>query len=103
MKTVIITHEVKNYSVWRKAYDADASNRSKAGFHPTGEYQSVSNPNIVTVIVEAPSLEAVNAFMSNPELKASMEQGGVIGIPDVKILNNLLQHEQEHLKAEPAM
>lgn len=89
MKTVIITHEVKNYSVWRKAYDADAVNRSKAGFHPTGEYQSESNPNMVTVIVEAPSLEAVNSFMSNPELKASMEQGGVIGVPDVKILNKI--------------
>lgn len=89
MKTVIITHEVKNYSVWRKAYDADAANRLKAGFHPTGEYQSVNNPNIVTVVAEAPSLEAVNSFISNPELKASMEQGGVIGIPDVKILNKI--------------
>jgi len=34
-------------------------------------------------------LEAVNSFISNPELKASMEQGGVIGIPDVKILNKI--------------
>jgi hypothetical protein len=44
---------------------------------------------MVTVIGEAPSLEAINGFMSNPELKAAMEKGGVIGMPDVKILNKI--------------
>jgi quinol monooxygenase YgiN len=89
MKTAIITHEVKNYSDWRKVYDADEENRSKAGLHLTGVYQSVNNPNIVTMIGEAPSVEALTNFMANPNLKAAMEQGGVIGIPDVKILNKM--------------
>ena len=89
MVTVIITHEVKNYSDWRKVYDADEANRSKAGFQTNREYQSVNNPNLITIIGEAPSLEAINGFMANPELKAAMEKGGVIGIPDVKILNKI--------------
>jgi len=38
---------------------------------------------------EAPSVEAIKTFMANPELKAAMESGGVIGMPDVKILSKL--------------
>jgi hypothetical protein len=67
----------------------DEANRSKAGFHATGEYQSVNNPNIVTIIGEAPSVEAITSFMANPALKAAMELGGVIGMPDVKILSKV--------------
>jgi hypothetical protein len=87
MKTVIITHEVKNYSIWRKVYDADEENRTKAGIHLTGVFQSVNNPNQITLVGEAPSVETFTTFMSNPKLKEAMEKGGVIGMPDAKILN----------------
>jgi hypothetical protein len=89
MVTVIISHECKNYSDWRKVFDADEVNRSKAGFKSTGVYHSVDNANKITIIGEAPSVEAINGFMSNPELKVAMEKGGVIGKPDVKILNKI--------------
>jgi len=89
MTTVIISHEVKNYLDWKKVYDADEVNRSKAGMKVTGLYQSVDNSNMITVVGEAPSLDAVKQFMSNPELKAAMEKGGVLGIPDVKVLRKV--------------
>jgi hypothetical protein len=89
MVTVIISHECKNYSDWRKAFDADEVNRSKAGFKITGVFHSVDNANKMTIIGEAPSVEAINGFMANPELKAAMDKGGVIGKPDVKILNKV--------------
>ena len=87
MVTVIISHEVKNYSNWRIVFDEDEVNRSKAGFKSTGVYQSVGNPNNITIIGEAPSVEAINGFMTNPALKAAMEKGGVLSMPDVKILS----------------
>lgn len=89
MKTVIVNSEVKNYSDWRKVYDADEENRLKAGLHITGVYQSVNNPNKVTLIGEAASVEAITSFMTSPKLKAAMELGGVIGMPDVTILNKI--------------
>jgi hypothetical protein len=61
----------------------------KAGFKSTGVFHSVDNANKITIIGEAPSVEAINGFMANPELKAAMDKGGVIGIPDVKILNKV--------------
>ena len=89
MVTVIITHECKNYSDWRIVFDADEVNRSKAGFKIIALYHSVDNSNKITIIGEAPDLEAINGFMANPELKAAMEKGGVIGKPDVKILSKI--------------
>ena len=89
MVTVIISHECKNYSDWRKVFDADEANRSKAGFKIMGVYHSVDNANKITIIGEAPSVEAINGFMANPELRLTMERGGVIGMPDVKILNKI--------------
>ena len=89
MITLIITHEVKNYSNWRKVYDADEVNRTKSGIKLTGVFQSVNNPNLITMVGEAPSVEVFNNFMSNPKLKEAMEQGGVIGFPDVKILSKV--------------
>jgi quinol monooxygenase YgiN len=89
MKTVILTHEIKNYPEWRKVFDADEANRAKAGLQISAVYHSVDNPNMITMIGVAPSMEALTTFMSNPELKAAMEKAGVIGIPEVKILNKL--------------
>jgi len=89
MITVIISHEVKNYSNWRKVYDDDEKNRSKAGIKLTSILESVDNPNMITMIGEAPSLEAIKNFMANPDLKAAMELGGVISKPEVKLLRKL--------------
>ncbi len=89
MITVILTHEVKNFSEWKIVFDADEGNRIKGGLLVTGLYQSADNPNMVTITGECPSAEALADFMSNPLLKEAMEKGGVIGIPEVKILNKV--------------
>jgi hypothetical protein len=89
MTTVIISHEVKNFADWKKVYDADEVNRSKAGLKITSLYKSVDNSNMITLVGEAPSVDAVKSFMANPELKAAMEKGGVLGMPDVRMLSKV--------------
>ncbi len=89
MVTTILTHEVKDFTEWKKGFDADGANRSQMGVKVTGVYQSVENPNMVTVITEVPSVGAIKGFMANPELKAVMEKAGVIGAPEIKILSQL--------------
>jgi hypothetical protein len=84
--TAIITHEVKEYTSWRKVYDADEPNRKAAGQKILGVYTDVKNPNMVTVIAIFPSAAALEGFVSSPKLKEAMDKGGVIGKPDVKVL-----------------
>ena len=86
MITVILTHEVKNYSDWKKGFDEDAGNRAQMGFAITGVYQGVDNPNMVTLTSEVPSVEVIKGFLANPDMKIMMEKAGVIGQPHVLIL-----------------
>lgn len=89
MVTTILSHEVKNYSDWKKGFDAGEAQRVQAGVKSSSAYNSVDNPNYVTVIAEFPSAEAVRGFMANPELQANLEKAGVIGKPDFKILSKM--------------
>ncbi len=89
MVTTILSHEVKDFSNWKQGFDADDANRTAMGVKVSGVYQHHDNPNMVTVITEVPSVEAIQGFLANPELKATMENAGVIGMPEVKILNKV--------------
>lgn len=87
--TIFISHEVKDYTTWKKGFDADEPNRKTAGFKVTGLYRGHENPNMITATIEAPNAEAANKFLSNPDLKANMEKAGVISAPEIKILNKV--------------
>lgn len=89
MVSVIFTHEVRDFSKWKKGFEGDESSRSQAKVKVTGVFHSVENPNMITVTTEFPSLEAVHGFISSPALKAAMEKAGVVGSPEIKILTRL--------------
>jgi hypothetical protein len=89
MVNVILSHEVKDFSNWKKGFDEGEPLRTKVGVKVNGVYTSFDNSNLITLNLEFPSVEAVNGFMANPELKAAMEQAGVISVPDVKILKKV--------------
>ncbi|MCB0728496.1 MAG: DUF3764 family protein [Ignavibacteriae bacterium] len=89
MITIVFSHGVKDFTEWKKVYDANAEHRAKAGVNVTGLYQSVDDPNMVTIIGNVPSVEDFNNFNSDPELISEMQKAGVTGIPEVKILNKV--------------
>ena len=86
---VILTHEVRDFAEWKKVYEAGEPLRAKSGIKMTGVYTSVENPNQVTLTGECASIEVMNNFMSNPELKADMEKAGVISAPELKVLKKV--------------
>lgn len=89
MVTVILTHEVADFATWKKGFELGEPLRQQAGVKTVGIFNSIENPNLVSAITEFPSKEAVQGFMSNPALKAEMEKAGVVGVPEVKILNKI--------------
>ena len=89
MVTVILTHEVSNYAEWKIGFKAGEPLRQQANVRTIGTFNSVDNPNLVTIIPEFPSEEVARGFVVNPQLKADMDSAGVVGIPEVKILNQI--------------
>jgi hypothetical protein len=82
---VYIHHEVADYSAWRKVYDAFAGTQRKLGVTHKAVYQSVENPNDVTVTHDFKTTEKAKTFMSAPEVKSAMDKAGVKGTPQVWI------------------
>jgi heme-degrading monooxygenase HmoA len=80
-----VHHEVADYATWRKTYDAFASVQKKNGVIAQSVWQSVDNPNEVTVTHDFKTVEKAKAWMALPELKTAMDKGGVKGQPHVWI------------------
>lgn len=82
---VIVTHQVKDFTAWKKIYDADKPNRDKQGIEERFLVRDAKDPNLVTAVFEAPSVANAQAFVGNPALKQAMQAAGVVGAPDIKI------------------
>jgi|BarGraNGADG00212_1021973.scaffolds.fasta_scaffold154277_1 hypothetical protein len=91
---VSVAHKVRDYDVWRPAFDGHAAVREQHGLTNAEVYRGADDPNNILIVMDAPSREALLGFVSDPSLKTTMENGGVISEPTVVI--------GELLAAQPA-
>jgi hypothetical protein len=80
---MFIRHDVADYAVWRKGYDAYAPTQKKMGVRYEAVYQSTENPKDVTVIHDFRSMEKAKAFAVSSDLKETMGKLGVKGPPTI--------------------
>jgi hypothetical protein len=78
-----VRHEVTSYSAWRKAYDSFDATRRKMGVIAQAVYQSLDDPNDVTVTHDFATAAKAKAFAASAELKAAMQKAGVKGAPQI--------------------
>jgi|APGre2960657468_1045069.scaffolds.fasta_scaffold00758_1 hypothetical protein len=76
-----VRHNVADYAVWKKGYDAFAPMRGDVFYQAV--FQSATDPKDVTVIHDFHSLEAAQAFANSPQLKEAMGKIGVVGAPQI--------------------
>ena len=75
---------VADYDTWRAGFDANESNRKAAGSTGVNQfYRDVENPNNVTLIMEWDEAVNAQAYLNDPNTKASMDAAGVTGRPSV--------------------
>ena len=89
MATLFVRHEVSDYAAWRRIYDEFAPVQKANGVMAEAVYQSLDNPNNVTIIHEFATPEAALAFGTLEELRAAMRRGGVLGAPTVWLTNKV--------------
>ena len=78
-----VRHEVADYAAWRKGYDGFDATRRKLGVTGQAVYQSLDNPNDVTVTHDFKTADKAKAFAASPDLKAAMAKAGVKGTPQI--------------------
>lgn len=79
-----VIHECKDYSTWKKGYDADASNRAGAGLTEIHVLREHDNPNLVAIMFGVTDVGRAQAIAKSPELAAAMKAAGIIGTPRLR-------------------
>jgi len=75
---------VADYHTWRAGFDAQESNRKAAGSTGLNQfYRDVENPNNIALIMEWDEAVNAQAYLNDPNTKASMDAAGVTGRPMV--------------------
>ena len=89
MASMLVQHQVKDFSEWKNVYDSVADLRSSSGELADQIFRDASDPNKLTVIFQWDSLANAQKYAQSPELKAAMEKAGVEGPPHIHFLNEV--------------
>jgi quinol monooxygenase YgiN len=82
----IVKHDVADYATWKVAFDGHAGTRASAGIVGHAVNRSVKNPNTIVVYLQAESQSALEAFTSSADLKQTMQSAGVVGAPEIQLV-----------------
>ena len=89
MVYVVVDHNVKDYAMWKPAFDKHTDTRRKAGskggtlFHISGE------PNHPCIIFEWDKLEHAKKFTESEDLMKVMQDAVVLGKPAIWFLDKV--------------
>ena len=86
MAKLIVHQKVQEYSTFRKVYDDQATTRNEAGCTGAQVFQSLSDPDEITIITDWPSVETMKAFATSSSLKEAMKRAAAISQPEILFL-----------------
>jgi len=90
MSYVIVKYKVADYARWKLIFDADGANRQASGSKGGQLFRSGDDPNEVVMLFEW-DLEQARQFSQSEELRAKMQEAGVLGPPDFYFLEEIEQ------------
>lgn len=81
-----IHHKVKDYAVWRKAYDEHEKNRKSVGITNGRVFRSAEDPNDVVIIQDVADVPKARTWLGGDDLKTAMQKSGVVGSPSIRFV-----------------
>jgi hypothetical protein len=85
---MLIRHKVRDFTAWKRVYDAHAAIRDKAGLTEKFVLQSEDDPNEVIILLQARDIARAKTFSESKELHDKMKEAGVVDKPDVYFLHD---------------
>jgi hypothetical protein len=80
---LMINHKVKDWAVWKKAFDSHKQARMDAGLTDRVVSHTVGDDHSVTLVFAVADVDKAKAFMKSKDLKDKMTEAGVEGPPTV--------------------
>lgn len=86
MAYVLVRQKVERFEAWKELFDTDAEVRAPGGSKGGHVFQNALDPNEVFVLLNWDSLGSLQEFLESDALKVRMQRAGVIGAPEVHLL-----------------
>ena len=86
MHYLMVTHDIKDYAVWRPGFDRHSSVREDFGCLSEQVFRDAENPNHITMLMEWDSFENAQCFFDKSNVQ-ELHDLGVITQPTVTFLN----------------
>ena len=84
---MLIRHKVRDFSEWKRGYDAHLPKRVGAGLTEKQLLRGAQEPNEVILLFEAKDLNRAKTFAESADLRETMQTVGVVDKPDIYFLN----------------
>ena len=85
---LLVRHKVRDFSEWKRGYDAHRSMRDAAGLTEQQLLHGSDDPNEVILIFEAKDPARAHAFAESEDLRDTMRKVGVVDTPDIYFLSS---------------
>jgi hypothetical protein len=85
---MLVRHKVRNFKEWKVGYDSHLPKRVEVGLTERYLLHGNPDPNEVVILFEARDIDRARSFAASPELKARMQEVGVVDKPDIYFLDN---------------
>jgi len=102
MGTLIVQHRVRDYRKWRRAYDAHAPARRKAGLRSAEVYRGADNQHKVAIVFKVENVDKAKAFAGSDDLRGAMKAAGVIGKPTITFVEAGVQPARQPVRRASA-
>ena len=89
MAYILVKQNVEDYTKWKAAFDENSTIRKQGGSEGGSVFRSSSDPNEVVVLLKWDNPDNAKRFLESDELKKTMEQAGVVGRPNVHVLDQV--------------
>lgn len=96
---VLGTSPVEDFKKWKSAFKDNESYRSEHGELGYQVFQSVDNPNKVSVLFNWDDTEDPRAFFESDEMSEVMAEAGLTGAPEITVLESVIQKSAQQPSA----
>lgn len=89
MPWTYVRHRVADYNKWKEVYDQTAEFKRRYGWKRYQLFQVAGDRTDILVLEEFATVEQARAFLASDDLRMAMEHAGVIGPPEIRVLQGL--------------
>lgn len=84
---LLVRHKVRDFSEWKRGYDAHLPKRAEAGLTEKHLLRGADDSNEVVLLFQVRDLNRAKAFTASADLRETMQKFGVLDKPDIYFLN----------------